>query len=179
VRFERQLGEHVPATKIRLKRRHPASVLRQAALPRTDAARHPDPGDSMSSGDALKLPIQRLQRLVLVVLKARPNCSIKRDDLVAEVLRQLCVGAMRGTPRANFRRNVNQAVGVLKRTRNALLRKDEEPILHFGCESQTFDYWRENLQELCEEHERRRAWTYERKIHSLLNFLDTTLERAA
>ncbi|CAN5246892.1 hypothetical protein BH23GEM4_BH23GEM4_17470 [soil metagenome] len=133
----------------------------------------------MSSGDALKLPIQKLQRLVLVVLKARPNCSIKRDDLVAEVLRQLCVGAMRGTPRANFRRNVNQAVGVLKRTRNALLRKDEEPILHFGCESLVWDDWRENLEALCQEHERRRAWLFGRKITALLNFLEATMERAA
>jgi hypothetical protein len=69
----------------------------------------------MSSGDALKLPTQRIQRTVLEVIEARPNRSIKHDDLVGEVLRALRVRAMRGTPRTNFTRNVNLAVGVLKR----------------------------------------------------------------
>jgi hypothetical protein len=69
----------------------------------------------MSSGDALKLSNQRLRAVVLAVLRKRPNHSCKRDDLVGEVLRKLGVRAMRGTPRANFRKNLNQAVGVLKR----------------------------------------------------------------
>jgi hypothetical protein len=74
----------------------------------------------MSSGDAPKLSTHRLQHLVLEVLGRRPNQSCKRDDLVAEVLRALGVRAMRGTPRANFRKQLNLAVGVLKR-RGAVL----------------------------------------------------------
>lgn len=69
----------------------------------------------MSSGDVLKLSNQRLQKVVLAVLRKPSNFSCTKKGLIVLVIRRLGVTSLRCAPRSIFQKNLNQAVGALRR----------------------------------------------------------------
>jgi hypothetical protein len=87
----------------------PAGAPKQPGAPALDRA------ESLSHAE--------LKQVVVDVLRARPNQSVAKKNLVSHVCKELDIQNLRGSRRVQFAKALNRAVGSLKQTRPPTVRE--------------------------------------------------------